>query len=186
MSSHEGGIIENLAERIEQRVAEQPFQRDEVFLERILRLMEIFNGYFDAEVTNLDRLPESGPMLLVGNHSGGALVPDTTATLAGWYRERGLDDPLLGLAFDGMFAVPWVEDLMRKIGEIPASHENAAKAFDSGASLLFSHSVRSSSKHSRASCSRPARCRSVAFLLSNAAVSELRCSSSLKISKELF
>ena len=75
-------------------------------------------------------------MLLVGNHSGGLLVPDTTAVISAWYRHRGLDSPLVGLAFDGMFAIPGMESLMRKIGEIPASPENAGRALDAGAAVL--------------------------------------------------
>src|SRR4051812_36130249 len=39
--------------------------------------------WFRAEVRNLERIPAEGPVLLVGNHSGGNLTPDTGAfTLA--------------------------------------------------------------------------------------------------------
>jgi 1-acyl-sn-glycerol-3-phosphate acyltransferase len=129
-------VSEMLNQRLDEKLAEQPFQRDEAFLERLLPLMELWGRYFDAEVSGFDTLPEQGPMLLVGNHSGGVIVPDTAATIAAWYRERGLEDPLLGLAFDGAFGVPWFETLMRKIGEIPANHENAQRALEMGNSVL--------------------------------------------------
>jgi 1-acyl-sn-glycerol-3-phosphate acyltransferase len=118
------------------QLAENPFQRDEAFLERLLPWMDLFSRYFDGEVSGFETLPEEGPMLLIGNHSGGTIVPDTAVTIAAWYRERGIGDPLLGLAFDGAFDVPGFETLMRKLGEIPASHENAERALETGNSLL--------------------------------------------------
>ena len=33
--------------------------------------------YFRAEVRGLERIPRKGPVLLVGNHSGGNIAPDT-------------------------------------------------------------------------------------------------------------
>ena len=128
--------FEGYSERLEAKLAENPFQRDEAFLSKLLPLMDLFSSYFDGEVTGFETLPEHGPMLLVGNHSGGIIVPDTAVTIAAWYRERGIEDPLLGLALDGAFGVPGFETLMRKIGEIPANHENAERALGSGNSLL--------------------------------------------------
>jgi len=130
------GIYRQLGQHVDKKVAENPFRRDEDFLRRLLPLMDLWSRYFAGEVTGFERLPEEGPMLLVGNHSGGIIVPDTAVTIAAWYRERGIDDPLLGLAFDGAFAIPGFETLMRKIGEIPANHENAVRALESGNSLL--------------------------------------------------
>jgi 1-acyl-sn-glycerol-3-phosphate acyltransferase len=98
--------------------------------------METFNRYFDSEVRGFENVPAQGPKLLVGNHSGGLLVPDTTAVISAWYRERGLDAELVGLAFDAMFAVPGMKSLMRKLGEIPANPEDAAAALAAGAAVL--------------------------------------------------
>ncbi len=136
MAAKSGDLVDGFADRVKERVAEQPFQRDTEFISRLLPLMELFGKYFDSEVNGLDQLPADGPFLLVGNHSGGMIVPDTPALLAAWHRARGVESPLVGLAFDGMFGIPGVETLMRKIGQIPASHENAAKALASGASVL--------------------------------------------------
>src|SRR5262249_62247134 len=87
----------------------------------------LWSGYFDAEVRGLDRVPESGPVLLVGNHSGGPLTPDTAVFFAAWYGARGLDSALIALAFDAAFGIPWFKELMRKIGEVPASRRDAAR-----------------------------------------------------------
>jgi 1-acyl-sn-glycerol-3-phosphate acyltransferase len=129
-------FVDQVNQRLDEKIAENPFQRDEAFIEKLRPYLELWSRYFDAEVTGFEKLPERGPMLLVGNHSGGTIVPDTPVTLAAWYRERGVSDPLLGLAFDGAFGVPGFETLMRKLGEIPANHENAEEALRTGNSVL--------------------------------------------------
>ena len=134
--AHNDGIVDRLIHRVDEKVAEPAFRRDDGFLDVLLPLMEIWGRYFGAEVRGFETLPERGPLLLVGNHSGGNLVPDTAVTIAAWYRERGREQPLHGLAFDGLFAVPGFETLMRKLGEIPASHENAERVLREGDSVL--------------------------------------------------
>jgi 1-acyl-sn-glycerol-3-phosphate acyltransferase len=119
-----------------EQVKAPAFRRDRRFIERLLPAMELLGRYFDAEVRGFPELPASGPMLLVGNHSGGVLTPDTSALIAAWYRQRGLDDPLVGLAFDAAFTIPGFKTLMRKLGQVPANAKNAAAALADGASVL--------------------------------------------------
>lgn len=116
-------------------VAAPAFQRDPDYLKKLVPLMGIMARYFDAEVRGLEHVPES-PVLIVGNHSGGALTPDTSAVIHKWYTERGYDDPLVGLAFDAAFSIPGFKDLMRKIGQVPASMKNAQRALEQGASVI--------------------------------------------------
>lgn len=33
--------------------------------------------YFRADIRGLEHLPEEGPLLCIGNHSGGMMIPDT-------------------------------------------------------------------------------------------------------------
>ena len=40
----------------------------------------------------LEHLPEKGPFLVVGNHSGGQSPPDLPILLTAWWRERGVDE----------------------------------------------------------------------------------------------
>lgn len=124
------------ASATEREIHAEPFQRDVEFLRTLLPLMEIMSRYFDAEVTGFEHVPATGPVLLVGNHSGGILTPDTTAFFAAWYRARGLDSPLVALAFDAAFGIPGFRTLMRKLGEVPANRANASRALEAGLPVL--------------------------------------------------
>jgi 1-acyl-sn-glycerol-3-phosphate acyltransferase len=130
------GPIEHLARRIQERVAEPAFQQDAEFLEWLLPLMDLYARYFDAEVHGLEKVPREGGVLVVGNHSGAVLVPDTSALISAWHRHFGMDRHLLGLALDTAFVVPSMESLMRKLGQMPANHENATAALERGDALL--------------------------------------------------
>jgi 1-acyl-sn-glycerol-3-phosphate acyltransferase len=105
------------------------------FLDGMLPWMERFARYFDAEVEGIEALP-AGPVLLVGNHSGGVLTPDTTALLAAWYRTRGTQQTLSVLGLDAAFTVPGLGRMMRKLGCIPGTHHGAEAAFERGASVV--------------------------------------------------
>jgi 1-acyl-sn-glycerol-3-phosphate acyltransferase len=129
-------IIGAWSQATEREIRADPFQRDVAFLRALLPWMERMARYFDAEVDGLEHVPKRGPVLVVGNHSGGVLTPDTTAFFAAWYRHFGLERPLVGLAFDAAFGIPGFRTLMRKIGEVPASRKNTTKALAEGMAVL--------------------------------------------------
>ena len=62
-----GHLIEAWGEAMEEALQEDIFQYDPEFTERVVNLMEVYGRYFDSEVRGTDRLPESGPVLVVGN-----------------------------------------------------------------------------------------------------------------------
>ncbi|MCC7077724.1 MAG: acyltransferase family protein [Acidimicrobiia bacterium] len=130
-------IVGALADAMQAGMADDSVGRDPEFLTRLVPKMQTFAGYFDAEVRGLETLPADGPVMLVGNHSGGMFVPDTAAVMAKWYEVRGYDDPLIGLAFSMAYIVPQIGRFFRRVGQVPASHENARKALAAGASLLI-------------------------------------------------
>jgi 1-acyl-sn-glycerol-3-phosphate acyltransferase len=132
----ETGLWNRWAEATEAHLQEPALQFDPDFMRKLVPKMELFARYFGAEVRGMDRVPPS-PVLLIGNHSGGVVTPDTSALYAAWYRHRGFADPLMGLAFDGIYGVPGWRELMRKIGQMPASMENASAALRAGSSVLL-------------------------------------------------
>src|SRR5689334_460272 len=56
-----------------------PFElRDPEYIERTMPAVRLMSKlYFRADVTGLDNIPAEGPVLLVGNHSGGTWIADT-------------------------------------------------------------------------------------------------------------
>ena len=115
----------------------QEAKHDPVYLRKLLPWMETFASYFDPEVRGFENIPEDETgLLLVGNHSGGLIVPDTSVFITAWYREFGLERPLAGLAHDAMFSIDVIGEFMRNLGEIPANHANAESALRAGSAVM--------------------------------------------------
>lgn len=91
--------------------------------------------WFRAEVDGLEKVPD-GPVLLVGNHSGGLLTPDTVITMLAWNAYFGVDRALYSLAHAMATGVPVLNDLTRRFGAITAGIDAAEAAFERGASVL--------------------------------------------------
>lgn len=52
-------------------------------------LWPALNAWFRPQVLGLDRIPPHGPVLLVGNHSGGNVAPDTLVFATAFTRRFG-------------------------------------------------------------------------------------------------
>jgi 1-acyl-sn-glycerol-3-phosphate acyltransferase len=92
--------------------------------------------YFRAEVRGLDNIPEKGPVLLVGNHSGGTLIADTFVFAQAFYDHFGPLRRFHQLAHDLVFRLPGARASLSKYGTVPASPENMARALERDAALL--------------------------------------------------
>jgi 1-acyl-sn-glycerol-3-phosphate acyltransferase len=91
--------------------------------------------WFRGEVRGLGNIPDSGPVLLVGNHSGGNMSPDTQIFSLAFHTYFGVERGFYQLAHNLVLAMPGL-GMLRKFGTVAASHENAQKALRSGAALL--------------------------------------------------
>jgi 1-acyl-sn-glycerol-3-phosphate acyltransferase len=92
--------------------------------------------YFRADVSGLDRIPASGPVLLVGNHSGGTMIADTFVFAQAFYDRFGPARRFNQLAHDLVFKTVGLRTLVQRYGTVPASPENMARALDEDAALL--------------------------------------------------
>jgi 1-acyl-sn-glycerol-3-phosphate acyltransferase len=111
-------------------------ERDPDFLrDNLPWLWMLASFYFRADVRGLDRIPPRGPVLLVGNHSGGNVIPDTFIFTLAFSTFFGVERRFYQLAHNLVLAMPPLARL-RKGGTIAASPENAAKALDMGAAVL--------------------------------------------------
>ena len=74
-------------------------------------------------------------MLLVGNHSGGNVAPDTLVLTLAFYRHFGVERLFFQLAHHLVMRAPWLS-LLRRYGTIEASWESARAALELGAAVL--------------------------------------------------
>jgi 1-acyl-sn-glycerol-3-phosphate acyltransferase len=92
--------------------------------------------YFRAEVHGLDNIPAEGPVLLVGNHSGGTLIADTFVFAQAFYDHFGPLRRFHQLAHDLVFRLPGARASLSKYGTVPASPENTGRTLERDAALL--------------------------------------------------
>src|SRR6202020_1906900 len=95
----------------------------------------LIKQYHRAEVRNIDNIPRSGGALVVSNHSGGMMTPDVFIFSPAFYNEFGYDRPVYTLAHYDIF-MGALDGVLRRLGVIEASRENASAALHSGAVVL--------------------------------------------------
>jgi 1-acyl-sn-glycerol-3-phosphate acyltransferase len=91
--------------------------------------------YFRADVRGLEKIPAEGPVLLVGNHSGGNVTPDTTVFTLAFVAYFGAERRFYQLAHNLVVSMPGL-GWLRKYGTVAASPKNADLALKQGAALL--------------------------------------------------
>ncbi len=111
-------------------------ERDPDFIrERLPGLWLLSSIYFRGEVRGLGNIPESGAVLLVGNHSGGNLTPDSHVFTLAFCAYFGVERAFYQLAHNLVLSMPGL-GILRKFGTVAASRANAREALESGAVLL--------------------------------------------------
>ncbi|WP_067809084.1 lysophospholipid acyltransferase family protein [Nocardia beijingensis] len=137
-----GGTVDRatdwVARQIKERVpAADPADRDPEFIASTVELgWSLVRLYFRAEVRGLERIPEEGPVLLVGNHSGGNVSPEVLVTTLAFVRRFGPRRPFFQLAHDMVMAYPVIGSLLRRFGTVNANPGNAEQVLRDGAAVL--------------------------------------------------
>ena len=125
-----------LADGVTQRLSADLDDRDPDYVREHLPLTWLFASlWYRAEVRNLGNVPESGPVLLVGNHTGGNLAPETFIFTLAFSTYFGVERRYNQLAHNLVLASP-LGPFLRRFGTVAASHENARRALESGAAVL--------------------------------------------------
>ena len=129
---------EDLAASVTDRGKRDPFTlRDPAYIERTLPAVRLATQlYFRADVRGLEHIPTEGPVLLVGNHSGGTLIADTFVFGQHFYDHFGADRRFHQLAHDLVFKLPGLRALLERYGTVPASPANMSTALRRDAALL--------------------------------------------------
>jgi 1-acyl-sn-glycerol-3-phosphate acyltransferase len=129
--------LKEAASQIQRRIPRADLdERDPDYIREQLPLAWLFASlWYRGEVRGLGNIPDDGPVLLVGNHSGGNLTPDTLVFTLAFNTYFGVERAFYQLAHNLVLSMPGLGSL-RKFGTVAASPENAGKALDSGAALL--------------------------------------------------
>jgi 1-acyl-sn-glycerol-3-phosphate acyltransferase len=133
-----GDMARFLDPRADGDEAADPFDAwDPDYIRKTLPTLRAFADlYHRAEVRDLHNVPREGPVLLVGNHSGGTLISDTFVFGQAFYDHFGPLRRFHQLAHDLVFAIPGVRASLSRYGTVPASPANMERALDLEAALL--------------------------------------------------
>jgi len=130
-------LVQAVAGQVRNRVPTADLdERDPDFIREALPgLWLLASLYFRGEVRGLGNIPEDGPVLLVGNHSGGNVTPDTGVFILAFSTYFGVERRFHQLAHNLVLSMPGL-GFLRRFGTVAASPENAERALRSGAALL--------------------------------------------------
>ncbi len=129
--------LRGITEQIEKRIPRADLdERDPDYIREQLPLLWLAASiWYRGEVRGLGNIPDDGPVLLVGNHSGGNMTPDTLVFTLAFATYFGVERAFYQLAHNLVLSMPALASL-RKFGTVAASPSNAAKALDAGCALL--------------------------------------------------
>jgi 1-acyl-sn-glycerol-3-phosphate acyltransferase len=131
------GVAGTIAEKAAARVPKADLdERDPDYIrENLPGQWLLASLYFRAEVRGLHFIPEEGGVLLVGNHSGGNLTPDSIVLSLAFNTYFGVERGFYQLAHNLVVSMPYL-GFMRKFGTVAANRENAHAALAGGNALL--------------------------------------------------
>jgi 1-acyl-sn-glycerol-3-phosphate acyltransferase len=129
--------IDALAKRVVDHVpsADLDVRDTDYIRETLPGLWMLASLYFRADVRGLHHIPGEGPILLVGNHSGGMVAPDLFVFVLAFSTYFGVERRFYQLAHNGVVATP-VGRIVRRYGTVAADPGNAELALSSGAAVL--------------------------------------------------
>jgi 1-acyl-sn-glycerol-3-phosphate acyltransferase len=132
-----GRVTGVLARGLEQRIPPADLdERDPDYIRSSLpKFWPWASFYFRGRVRGMHRIPSEGPVLLVGNHSGGNWPVDTIIFTLAFSAYFGAERRFYQLAHNLVMIWPSL-GFLRKYGTVAAGRKNARRALDSGAALL--------------------------------------------------
>lgn len=107
--------------------------RDPDYMRELLPAMWLFVGaWFRPDIRGMENIPADGPVLVVGNHTGGSSSPEVSISQLALSTYFGVERQHYQLAHRMVLNSP-VGGLLRKFGTVEADHRNAEQALDAGA-----------------------------------------------------
>jgi 1-acyl-sn-glycerol-3-phosphate acyltransferase len=110
--------------------------RDPDYAREVLpALWLLASAWYRGDVRGLHHVPREGPVLLVGNHTGGSLAPEVFVFTLAFSSFFGVERPFYQLAHR-LVVSSQTGALLRRFGTIEADPRNAELALRSGAAVL--------------------------------------------------
>jgi 1-acyl-sn-glycerol-3-phosphate acyltransferase len=107
--------------------------RDPDFMRELLPgLWLLVTAWYRPDIRGLENIPRQGPVLVVGNHSGGTSSPEVFISQLAISTYFGVERPHYQLAHRMVLHSP-LGRMLRRFGTIEADHGNAEQALDAGA-----------------------------------------------------
>jgi 1-acyl-sn-glycerol-3-phosphate acyltransferase len=108
-------------------------ERDPEFLAAVFDFARwMGRTWFRFRTEGLHNIPEQGPALMVGNHSGGLMVYDSLMTFMAVFDHLGPDRAMYGMGHDALQWDPILRKYAGRFGALSAGHDSAGEAFDKG------------------------------------------------------
>jgi len=131
-----GDVVGRVGRSLQRRLTADLDDRDPDYIRENLSLSWLVASlWYRAEVRNLGNIPERGRVLLVGNHTGGNLSPETIIFTLAFSTYFGVERRYHQLAHNLVLASP-LGPFLRRFGTVAASHSNARKALEADAAVL--------------------------------------------------
>ena len=135
-----GGILAPLSGLMARRIAQERsgsvVVRDPEFVRRLVGPVGRCMRYFSPEVRGVENLPETGPVLVVGNHSCLFYMPDTWVVALAITARRGVEAPAYALVYDLLLGIPGLGEVLRRLGGVPAEGKEAERVLAEQAAVL--------------------------------------------------
>src|SRR5690242_17019048 len=100
--------LREVASQVERRIPRADLdERDPDYIREQLPLLWLAASiWYRGEVRGLGNIPDEGPVLLVGNHSGGNMTPDTVVFTLAFYTYFGVERAFFQLAHNLVLSMP--------------------------------------------------------------------------------
>lgn len=126
--------------------------RDSYLLRDLMPIAWIVSSlWFRADVRGLHHIPHDRPVLLVGNHAGGNLTPDSLVFVLAFASHFGPERPLHVLVADRVAASPGL-GFLRRLGMLPGNAEAVRTALAAGACVLTHPAIGDDARAVDAAC----------------------------------
>ena len=107
--------------------AEDEWGFDEEFAEAAFPLFELlYDVWWRIEAAGVENVPAHGRAMLVANHAGSLFPFDASMMTLAIMKEHPLPRWPRFMVLDWAFVLPFLSVFMRRVGGVPANHDNAA------------------------------------------------------------